>query len=247
MFWLLRGQHRRRHGQADVYMFRLLRGLHRRGHGQAGVAYVPAASEGYFWSFFAVFKHYRGVQASSSLFFLPFWASLGLPGLPLGSGVSYETCAVVASSPFAGAMPYERPSDWADFQGLGVWAPVLRLPRGATLVPARLNPQDWPSLRLSGAACARRKAVRGRCPARTRKPALSKTPFFSVATQKKTLRDPPRKWPTDTKAKGLLYTLCLACFSKNFEPLRDLGVGSRARTRRSRGPRFKGRRLTHLQ
>ena len=67
--------------------------------------------------------------------------------------------------------------------------------------------QDWPSLGLSGAACARRKALRGRCPALTRKPALSKTPLFSVATQKKTLRDPARKWPfMDTKAKGLLYT-----------------------------------------
>ena len=40
--------------------------------------------------------------------------------------VQERPCSVVASSPFGGALPWERLPDWADLQGLGLRSPVLR-------------------------------------------------------------------------------------------------------------------------
>ena len=126
--------------------------------------------------------------------------------------------------------------------GFRLVGPVLRLARGARAVPARLNPTRLAQSAALSGGVRQKKGLTRTLPCIDAKASAFFILYFSVATQKKTLRDPARKWPMDTKAKGLLYTLCLACFSKKIKPLRDLGVGLRARTRRSRGPGFKGRR-----
>ena len=222
---------------------------------------------------FCCFKHYRGVQASSSLFSCLFgllWASLGFSG-PQASLMFPLLRELHRTRARAGRRSQNRHGVGARFTlypdvGLReTWCgrrllafrwrnavrEAVRLGRslwfrrvGAAPSSVRntgglhgSTPQDWPSLRLSGAACARRKAVRGRCPARTRKPALSKNPFFFCCYTKKDASRSRKEVAHGHESKGFTLHLVSCMFLKKLKTASKSGGWVHVRARAARAAR----------
>ena len=124
-----------------------------------------------------------------------------------------------------------------------MWVPVLRLPRGARLVPARLNPARLArSADLSGGV-RQQKGMTRTLPCKDATASAALIPFFFLLPHKKKDASRSRKEVAHGhESKGFTLHLVSCLFLKKIEPLRDLGKGLRARTRCARGPRFEVRR-----